>query len=56
MIAKQLCDILIEPPGLGNVSVFDVRNADMLFKRGYDFVVGNFKPDDFKFVKKKANA
>jgi NTE family protein len=52
-ISKGLCDILIEPPGLANVSVFDVRNAEEFFKVGYDFVVGNFKPDDFKFVRKE---
>lgn len=47
VISKNLCDILIEPPGLGNISAFDVSNAQRLFKIGYDFTVNNYGKNSF---------
>lgn len=35
-IAKNACDLLIEPPGLGKFRILDTRNADELFKIGYE--------------------
>jgi NTE family protein len=45
--SKSLCDILIEPPGLGNLSAFDVGNAQRLFKIGYDFMMSHYDRKDF---------
>lgn len=45
--SKAACDILIEPPGLGNISVFDVRNARQLFEIGYEFVTRNYSKKHF---------
>lgn len=47
VISKNICDILIEPPGLGNLSVFDVRKARDVFEIGYNFVRANFSRTDF---------
>jgi NTE family protein len=47
-ISKELCDILIEPPSLGNISVFDVKNARQLFEMGYQFLIENYSKEDFK--------
>ena len=46
-ISKNLCDVLIEPPGLGNLSVFDVSKAADAYDRGYQYVKANFSPEDF---------
>jgi NTE family protein len=51
-VSKELCDILIEPPGLANISVFDVKNAALLFDVGYEFVIKNFTKTDFSSIKK----
>jgi NTE family protein len=51
-VSKKLCDILIEPPALGNVSVFDLKNAPLLFDIGYEFVTKNYTKMDFKSTKK----
>ncbi|HEX6226913.1 MAG TPA: patatin-like phospholipase family protein [Chryseolinea sp.] len=48
VVSKQLCDIVIDPPRLGSVSVFDVRNARELFEIGYTFMISNYSRDDFK--------
>jgi NTE family protein len=45
--SKNLCDILIEPEGLGNTSAFDVRVARTLFDIGYHFTKRNFTKSDF---------
>jgi NTE family protein len=52
VIGKEFCDVLIEPPGLANASVFDVRNAQNLFNIGYEFVVRNYNKNDFNVVTK----
>jgi NTE family protein len=51
VVSKSLCDVLIEPPGLGNLSVFDVRNAKTLFDIGYEYVVRNYSQTDFEMKK-----
>ena len=51
-VSKELCDILIEPPGLANISVFDVKNAELLFDIGYEFVIKNYTKLDFTSIKK----
>jgi len=51
-VSKELCDILIEPPALANISVFDVKNAGLLFDIGYDFVVKNYTKMDFTSIQK----
>jgi len=51
-VSKELCDILIEPPGLANISVFDVKNAALLFDVGYEFVIKNYTKMDFASIKK----
>lgn len=47
-ISKSLCDILIEPPGVGGVSGFDLKKAESLFNTGYQFVKNNFNREDFQ--------
>ena len=51
-ISKELCDILVEPPGLANISVFDVKNAALLFDIGYEFVIKNYTKLDFTSIRK----
>lgn len=46
-ISKGLCNILIEPPGVGKYSGFDLKKAKELFEIGYRHVMENFKPEDF---------
>jgi len=51
-VSKELCDILIEPPGLANISVFDVKNAELLFDVGYEFLIKNYSKLDFASIRK----
>ena len=51
-ISKELCDILIEPSALANISVFGVKNAARLFDIGYEFVVKNYTKMDFTSIRK----
>jgi NTE family protein len=37
LISKNMCDILIEPPELGNTSAFDISNIKRLYDIGYSF-------------------
>ncbi len=46
--SKNICDILIEPTELGNISAFDVRKARDLFNVGYEFMLRNFVKGDFE--------
>lgn len=52
IISKDLCDILIEPPALANISVFDVKNAALLFDIGYEFMIKNYTNLDFASIRK----
>jgi NTE family protein len=47
-ISKSMCDILIEPPDVGNYSGFDLKRAKNLFETGYRFVKENFTYEDFE--------
>ncbi len=46
-ISKSQCDILIEPPGIGSYSGFEIGKAKELFDKGYQFVKENFRTEDF---------
>lgn len=46
-VSKGLCDILIEPPDVGNYSGFEIKKAKDLFQAGYQFVHDNFSQADF---------
>jgi NTE family protein len=46
-VSKSYCDILIEPPGVGGYSGFDLGKAKELFNTGYNFVKDNFEYEDF---------
>jgi NTE family protein len=46
--SKSMCDILIEPPGVGGYSGFDLKKAEVLFDTGYQFVKDNFTREDFQ--------
>jgi NTE family protein len=46
--SKSMCDLLIEPPGVGSYSGFEIGKAQELFDRGYTFVKENFRMDDFE--------
>jgi NTE family protein len=52
IVSKELCDVLIEPPGLANISVFDVKNAEQLFDIGYEFVRNTYTQMDFTSIRK----
>lgn len=45
--SKALCDVFIEPAGLGNVSGFEIGKAKDLFDIGYEFTKKNFSPNNF---------
>lgn len=47
-ISKSKCDILIEPPGVGGYSGFEIGKAKELFEKGYQFVKDNFSLEDFE--------
>jgi NTE family protein len=47
-LSKRMCDIVIEPPGLGTYSGFDLAKAKDLYQMGYQFVKDNFNRDDFQ--------
>lgn len=36
-ISKNMCDILLEPPELGNTSAFDLSDIKRLYEMGYEF-------------------
>ena len=48
MISKSLCNVLIEPPGVGKYSGFDLSKAAEIFDIGYDYTRRNFTPDQFR--------
>lgn len=47
-LSKSMCDIVIEPPGLGNFSGFDLAKARDVYRMGYEFVKDNFNREDFQ--------
>jgi NTE family protein len=48
MISKSLCNVLIEPPGVGKYSGFDLSKAAEIFDIGYEYTRRNFTPDQFR--------
>ena len=48
--SKKLCDVLIEPPGLGKFSGFELNKARDLFEMGYTFTKANFSKTDFEKI------
>lgn len=46
-LSKNICDILIEPPGLGNTSAFDLRDIKRLYNIGYEFTKNNYSRNTF---------
>jgi NTE family protein len=47
LISKSLCDVLIEPPGLGRYSGFEIAKAREIFDFAYAFTKGNFSKENF---------
>lgn len=45
--SRELCDVFIEPPGLNQISGFEIAKAQEIFDAGYNFVKANFSPDNF---------
>jgi len=48
VINKRLCNVLIEPTGVGRISAFEIAKAKDLFDIGYKFTRENFTPGDFE--------
>ncbi len=46
-LSKSLCDVLIEPPGLGKYSGFEIAKAREIFDFAYTFTKENFTEKDF---------
>ncbi len=46
--SKALCNIVIEPPALGNYSTLDIGKAKEIFDIGYQYVQKNFSTIDFQ--------
>lgn len=46
-VSKNLCDVLIEPPELGNTSAFDLSDIKGLYNIGYEFTKNHFSPNTF---------
>jgi NTE family protein len=46
IVSKTLCKVLIEPPGVGVVSGFDVGKAKALYDIGYQYTKENFRIND----------
>jgi NTE family protein len=47
-ISKTLCNVLIEPPGVGKFSGFDLGKAKEIFDIGYRYTKENYTIDHFK--------
>jgi NTE family protein len=47
-VSKSMVDVLIEPPGAGDVSPFDLSKARELYDIGYHYTLKRFTSDDFK--------
>ena len=44
---RSLCDVFIEPPGLGKYGSFDIGKAQEIFDFSYEFTKNNFSRDNF---------
>lgn len=47
-ISKNLCDVVVEPPGLDKYSAFDIGKAKEILDIGYKFTKENFKKSNFE--------
>jgi len=47
LLSKSLCDVLIEPPGLGRYSGFEIAKAREIFDFAYTFTKENFSKENF---------
>ena len=47
-VSKGMCNVLIEPPGIGKFGGFEIGRAKEIFNIGYDFTITNFKSYNFK--------
>ncbi|CAN5121939.1 patatin-like phospholipase family protein [soil metagenome] len=45
--SKQLCDVVIEPPGLDHFTVFDIGKSKEIFDLGYKWTKENFNDSHF---------
>jgi NTE family protein len=45
--SKDLCDLVIEPPGLARYSGFEIAKAKEIFDFAYQFTKGHLKKQDF---------
>ncbi|MDZ4713886.1 MAG: patatin-like phospholipase family protein [Cytophagales bacterium] len=50
MVSKNLCDLVIEPPGLDKYSSFDIGKAKEIFDLGYKFTKENFSKANFEKI------
>lgn len=46
--SKQLCDVVIEPPGLDHFTVFDIGKSKEIFEIGYKWTKENFDNSHFE--------
>jgi NTE family protein len=46
-VSKNICDVLIEPPDLGNTSAFDLSDIKRLYDIGYEFTKKNYSGSTF---------
>ena len=47
-VSKNMCDVVVEPPGLDKFSAFDIGKAKEIFDLGYKFTKENFKKSSFE--------
>ena len=48
LVSKQLCDVVIDPPGLDKFSAFDLGKMKEIFDIGYGFTKANFTRSTFE--------
>lgn len=48
LVSKQMCDVVVEPPGLDKFSGFDVSKFREIFDIGYKFTIENFNIGQFE--------
>lgn len=48
LVSKQLCDVVIDPPGLDKFSAFDLGKMNEIFDIGYEFTKANFTRNTFE--------
>ena len=49
-LSKEMCDVVIEPPGLDKFSSFDIGKAREIFEIGYKFTKDNFREIHFEKI------